>query len=55
MIWSAIFMGLAMFCLGGTLQYLTITKDGNDSNMESELHMTNSDATEFKGMNLIKI
>ena len=34
MIWSAIFMGVAMFCLGGTLQYFSVDDEesGNGTN-----------------------
>ena len=32
MVWSAIFMGLAMFCLGGALQYFSEIENNTETN-----------------------
>ena len=44
MIWSAIFMGVAMFCLGGTLQYFSVdeAESGNGTTSNEMYHNTST-------------
>ena len=46
MVWSAIFMGIAMFCLSGTLQYFT-----QDISQQSQSNRTNQYSNQTKGNN----